>query len=242
MGKRDEGACSIMKKTVVLFSGGLDSTVLLSYLKKQDEGVDAKIFALSVDYGQRHSKELRAAAQIADSLEIERRYVDLRGIQCLIRGSSQTSDIEVPEGHYEDESMKVTVVPNRNMIMLSLALGWAISLEAEFIAYAAHAGDHAIYPDCRQEFINAFREVAKLAHYYPVHLLSPFANKSKADIVRIGYDVNAPMHLTWSCYKGKDLHCGKCGTCVERKEAFQLAGIIDPTKYEEEEKECLKVT
>ena len=147
-------------KTVLIYSGGLDSTVLLYELLAQGDDVAA----LSVDYGQRHRREIDAAQSIAASLGVEHRVADLSGIRGLLAGSSQTSDdVDVPEGHYAEESMKATVVPNRNMIMLSLAVGWAISRKADRVAYAAHGGDHAIYPDCRAEFVDALaRAVASV--------------------------------------------------------------------------------
>jgi 7-cyano-7-deazaguanine synthase len=128
--------------------------------------------------------------------------------------------------------MKQTVVPNRNMIMLAVAIGHAVSLKFDSVAFGAHAGDHAIYPDCRPVFASAMDVVAQLCDWQAIRLLRPFIGYSKADIVRIGHELGVPMQLTWSCYKGGDLHCGKCGTCVERREAFQLAGVSDLTQYE----------
>lgn len=216
-----------MSKAILTLSGGLDSTILLYHLLKQ--GYEVR--CLSVDYGQRHRKELAAAKDICLLAEIEHRIVDLRGVRELMGGSSQTSDIEVPEGHYEEESMKLTVVPNRNMILLSLAVAWAISSKSEVVAYAAHAGDHAIYPDCRKEFVEALGKAVGLCDWFPVILIGPFTNRSKAEIIALGSRYEVPMEKTWSCYKGQEFHCGKCGTCVERKEAFQLAGVPDPTHY-----------
>jgi 7-cyano-7-deazaguanine synthase len=151
-------------------------------------------------------------------------------------GSSQTDkSVPVPEGHYEEESMKQTVVPNRNMILLALAGAWAISTKSDAIAYAAHSGDHAIYPDCRPEFTEAMSDALRLCDWHEVKLMRPFlypTPMSKADIVKLGTSLGVPFELTWSCYKGGEKHCGKCGTCVERVEAFQLAGVEDPTEYE----------
>lgn len=216
-------------KVVLIYSGGLDSTVALYYLREQGHEVKA----LSVDYGQRHSKELDAAQVFCSELEVKHRIADLTSIRGLLGGSSQTSNnVPVPEGHYAEESMKLTVVPNRNMIMLSVAFGWAISLRFDAVAYAAHNGDHAIYPDCRPAFAEKVAEAAALADWHKVKLLSPFIEKTKADIVALGAELGVPMWDTWSCYKGNALHCGKCGTCVERIEAFELAGIADETRYE----------
>lgn len=218
-----------MSNYIVIHSGGLDSTVLLYRLKAMGHEVKA----LSVNYGQRHVLELRAASKICECLGIEHKFADLRGIQHLLSGSSQTSnDIEVPQGHYAAENMKLTVVPNRNMIMLSIAIGWAVSTKADIVAYAAHAGDHTIYPDCRPEFAQAMAHAAALCDWHEVELERPFICNTKAEIVTYGAALGVPFELTYSCYRGHPVHCGKCGTCVERIEAFQLAGVPDPTQYD----------
>lgn len=213
---------------VLIYSGGLDSTVLLHHLRAEGHAVRA----LSVNYGQRHGRELEAAAHITKKLGIEHRVADLRAIAPLLAGSSLTSaDIAVPEGHYEAESMKATVVPNRNMLLLALAAAWAISLKADCIAYGAHGGDHAIYPDCRPEFADAMARAIGLADWHKIELIRPFVNWSKAAIVQRGVALGVPFAETWSCYVGGALHCGRCGTCIERREAFHLAGVADPTTY-----------
>lgn len=215
-------------KTVIVYSGGLDSTVLLYHL--QAEGHELQ--ALSVNYGQRHQCELRRAEEICSDLAIPHTVADLSAIQPLLAGSSLTSpEIEVAEGHYTEESMKSTVVPNRNMIFLSIATGHALSIKADQIAYAAHAGDHAIYPDCRNEFADAMAHAISLADWKRVELIRPFVEWTKADIVRRGVELGVPFLKTWSCYKGGDDHCGRCGTCIERREAFFLNGTSDPTHY-----------
>lgn len=215
-------------KSVVVFSGGLDSTVLLYELLAGGD----EVLALSVDYGQRHRVELEAARQLAAQVDVEWQLADLSPIAGLLAGSSQTSsEIAVPHGHYAEESMKQTVVPNRNMILLAVAGGWAVSRKANRIAYAAHSGDHTIYPDCRPEFTAAMRQALGLADWHQVDLYCPFVNLTKADIVRRGAELNVPFAETWSCYEGGQRHCGLCGTCVERKEAFEQAGIPDPTRY-----------
>ena len=220
-----------MEKVVAIYSGGMDSTVLLYHLRFQ--GYDVR--ALSVDYGQRHIKELDCARTICRVIGIPHEVADLRGITHLLKGSSLTdADVEVPEGHYAEESMKATVVPNRNMIMLSVAIGYVISLKAQFVAYGAHAGDHTIYPDCRPEFAAAINTVALLADWHQVELLRPFIRLTKAEIAKRGAELNVPFELTWSCYKGGEHHCGLCGTCVERAEAFKMAGLQDPTDYDVE--------
>ena len=215
-------------KSVVVFSGGLDSTVLLyDLLAAGDE-----VLALSVDYGQRHRVELAAAREITAACEVEWQLADLSAVAGLLAGSSQTStDIPVPHGHYTAENMKQTVVPNRNMILLAVAGGWAVSRRADRIAYAAHAGDHTIYPDCRPEFTAAMRHALGLADWHQVDLHTPFVQLTKAEIVRRGAELGVPFGATWSCYEGGDRHCGLCGTCVERKEAFAEASVLDPTVY-----------
>lgn len=215
-------------QTVAIFSGGLDSTVLLHQLLAAGD----QVLALSVDYGQRHRRELTHARQIAEQLGIRWQLADLSAIRPLLAGSSQTSDdMPVPHGHYAAENMKQTVVPNRNMIMLAVAAGWAISQQADRVAYGAHAGDHTIYPDCRPEFADAMRHAIGLADWHRIDLYCPFIKFSKADIVRLGAELQVDFAATWSCYAGGDLHCGLCGTCVERKEAFLKAGVRDPTQY-----------
>ncbi len=214
--------------TVLIHSGGLDSTVLLYHLLAEGHTVSA----LSVHYGQRHAKELGCAAAIAKRLGVRHEVADLRPVSGLLAGSSLTSsEIAVPEGHYAEENMKATVVPNRNMILLALAAGWAISQKADAVAYAAHSGDHAIYPDCRSEFADAMRHAIGLADWHKVDLVRPFVTLTKADIVRRGAQLSLPFAETWSCYKGGEVHCGRCGTCIERREAFHLAGVPDPTPY-----------
>jgi len=191
-----------------------------------------EVAALSVDYGQRHRVELDYAGKIAAEVGVQHEVANLSAVTRFLGGSSQTeSAVEVPLGHYTSESMKQTVVPNRNMIMLSVAAGWAVSLKADKVAYAAHAGDHTIYPDCRAEFAAALGEAIRLADWHSVELVFPFVEMSKADIVRLGAELKVPFELTWSCYQGGQRHCGECGTCVERREAFELAGVADPTPY-----------
>ena len=208
----------------------MDSTVLLYHLRASGY----EIVTLSINYGQRHQKELDSARAVCELNGLRHEVADLRSITHLLGGSSLTEEqVDVPEGHYAAENMKVTVVPNRNMIMLSLAIGYAITLRAPYVAYGAHAGDHTIYPDCRPEFASAVNTAAMLADWHQVELLRPFARMTKADIAKRGSELDVPFGLTWSCYKGGRVHCGRCGTCVERREAFELAGLADPTEYEE---------
>ena len=215
-------------KTVIVYSGGLDSTVLLYHLRASGH----ELHALSIDYGQRHRCELDRAADLCEELGIPHPTADLSAIQPLLAGSSLTSpEIEVAEGHYTEESMKSTVVPNRNMIFLALATGHALSIKAGQVAYAAHSGDHAIYPDCRNEFAEAMAAAIRIADWNPVELVRPFVDWTKADIVHRGAELGVPFARTWSCYKGGAQHCGRCGTCIERREAFDLAKVEDPTPY-----------
>ncbi len=216
-------------KTVVIFSGGLDSTTMLYALRGQGH----ELRCIGFDYGQRHRIELQAAESIAKMAGVPYQGIDLSALGPVIAGqSSQVNpNVEVPDGHYSEESMKATVVPNRNMIMLSVAVAHAISVDFDAVAYGAHAGDHTIYPDCREVFVDAMRSVIGLCDWKQVELLTPYLHKSKSEIVLEGAELEVPFGKTWSCYKGGDIHCGTCGTCVERKEAFTLAKVSDPTQY-----------
>jgi 7-cyano-7-deazaguanine synthase len=222
-----------MMKTLVVCSGGLDSVSLAYKIAAEQDLVGL----ISFDYGQRHSKELAYAAQAAERLGVPHQIIDITAIGAHLSGSALTDDIDVPDGHYAEETMKVTVVPNRNAIMLSIAFGVAAARPADAVAVAVHGGDHFIYPDCRPGFIDSFQAMQDQAldGYAQVQLQAPFVNVSKADIVTEGARHGTPFAETWSCYKGGALHCGRCGTCVERREAFHLAGVEDPTCYEDAE-------
>ncbi len=216
------------QKVVVIFSGGMDSFTVLNKVVR--EGFE--VYALSFNYGQRHSKELVYAAKACQDLGVHHKVVDISAINELIGGSSLTSDIEVPEGHYEQESMKQTVVPNRNMILLSMAVGYAVSLEASKVYYGAHSGDHAIYPDCRPEFVHRMNHVCEIANYEPVEIACPYLNVTKIDILTDGLKMGLDYSKTWTCYNGREKACGKCGACQERLEAFALNQATDPLEYE----------
>ena len=207
-------------------------SVTLAYLLKS-EGYDLHL--LSFDYGQRHKKELQFARQCADALQAKYNNIDLSAVTPFLTGSALTDSIDVPEGHYAADNMRSTVVPNRNAMMLSVAYAVAVAEGAEGVATGVHSGDHAIYPDCRTEFIDSFHRMQRIAtegYSNPaLRLYAPFVNIGKHDIASIGARLGVPFQETWSCYKGQELHCGKCGTCVERKEAFALSGISDPTIY-----------
>jgi len=210
---------------IALISGGMDSAVLLWSMRPN-------VKALMFNYGQRHVKELEFAIKLACMADVEFEVADLIGIQHLIRAGSQSGSELPPEGHYTEMSMKTTIVPNRNSIMLSIACGWAAATGCDEVFFAAHAGDHTIYPDCRADFIDAFSSVMQLANAWsPVTVWAPFVGKTKAQIAALGAGLGVPFDLTWSCYVGGQVHCGKCGTCVERREAFNLAGLEDPTTY-----------
>lgn len=215
-------------KAVVVYSGGMDSyTVLHTALTEGKE-----VYALSFNYGQRHSKELDVAAAVCAKHGIPHKIVDISAINSLMAGSSLTSDIEIPEGHYAEDSMKNTVVPNRNMVLLSMAIAYAVSLEAPEVYYGAHSGDHHIYPDCRPEFVHAMNGVSKIANYEPVEIVTPFLNSSKGEILAAGLAMNLDYADTWTCYNGREQACGKCGACNERLEAFAEQGVVDPLPYE----------
>lgn len=221
-----------MSGSVILLSGGMDSTVLLAFTMRTFEG--DPLLAVSFDYGQRHRRELQHASMVCARLRVRHLICDLSGIGALLGGSALTDlSIQVPEGHYEDQSMRSTVVSNRNMILLSAAGGIAMSRKMARLGIAAHSGDHAIYPDCRPAFLDGMANVFQLCDYHPVDLWRPFASMSKAQIAKLGSELNAPVQLSWSCYKGGARHCGKCGTCVERREAFAVAGTNDPTDYDD---------
>ncbi len=222
----------VLGRAVLIFSGGMDSTTLLYWMWERGWAV----YPLSVFYGQRHNRELDSAAKICSDLGLPFKEADLGSVgKKLLKGSSQTDQtIEVPHGHYEDENMKMTVVPNRNMIMLSVAIGYAISIGASAVFYGAHAGDHAIYPDCRSEFVSAMREAARLCHFDGgIQIEAPFTDIDKGDIVIEGLKLNVPYKDTWTCYEGRadGLSCGECGACQERLEAFSKAGVVDPIPY-----------
>ena len=213
-------------KAVLILSGGMDSTVAAYHLLNM--GVE--VICLSFDYGQKHVKELEAASRTCQELGLPHLVVPLAAqLKTLLGGSSLTDDsIDIPEGHYADDNMKSTVVPNRNMIMLALAAGYAISNGADTIAYGAHAGDHAIYPDCRPEFAAAMERALLLCDYTPLKLIAPFMDMHKGQICAYGDSLGANFANTWTCYKGGEEPCGVCGSCVERAEAFEYANIPDP--------------
>jgi len=218
-------------KVVMILSGGMDSVSLMHYLVSQSN----EVHALSFDYGQRHRKELDCATKCAAALAVPHKVINISGIAPLVGKSALTDNIEVPHGHYEAENMKLTVVPNRNAIMLSLAYGYACTIEADALACGVHSGDHAIYPDCRPEFIEQLSTALATGtdgHRNPkLKIIAPFVNIDKGEIAKIGASCGVNFSETWTCYEGGDVHCGKCGACTERKEAFRDSGVPDPTEY-----------
>ena len=212
-----------MDKGIAIVSGGMDSVTLLHKHCDKIEQV------VAFDYGSKHNAcEIPFARYHADLLGKDFRLIKLDFINELFSSSLLKSGGDIPDGHYEDETMKSTVVPFRNGIMLAIACGYAESVGLSSVYYGAHFGDHAIYPDCRESFYLPFREAMKQGTYLKVELQSPFLNLKKRDIALIGQELKIDWTKTWSCYKGLEVHCGICGTCVERKEA--LAGF-DRTIY-----------
>lgn len=212
-------------KIVTIFSGGMDSTTLL--YQALSEG--AEVHALSFNYGQKHKKELEKAKELCLELGVIHHVVDISSAKSLLV-SALTSNAEVPEGHYAEDNMRQTVVPNRNAIMLSIAYGYAVSIKADKLYFGAHSGDHFVYPDCRPEFAGALNTALRIGNegFADVSLLAPFNEMSKTDIARRGFELKVPFERTWSCYRGEERPCLKCGTCVERTEAFLDNDKQDP--------------
>lgn len=216
------------KDSIIILSGGMDSVTLMHYRK------DRIALAVSFDYGSNHNaREIACASEQCRILGIEHIVIPLSFMSRYFKSSLLEGAESIPEGHYEDENMKSTVVPFRNGIMLSVACGLAESRGLKHVMMANHGGDHAIYPDCRPEFVKAMSDAMKYGTYDGVTIEADFTDVTKADIARLGNSLGVDYSLTYSCYKGGEKHCGKCGTCVERKEAFVEAGISDPTEYED---------
>ena len=215
---------------IAVLSGGMDSTVLAYHAAALYQRVDL----VSVDYGQRHRIELEHAARTARRLDARHDIVDLSGLRALLGGSALTDDgIAVPHGHYASDNMALTVVPNRNAILISVAYAAGVARGADAVLAGVHAGDHVVYPDCRPEFVEQLDRALRTGNegFGQPRLLAPFVHSSKTDICRLGDRLRVPWTDTWSCYEGGQVHCGRCGTCVERREAFRDAGVDDPTDY-----------
>lgn len=216
-----------MKNSVIIVSGGMDSITLLYDHK------DEIALGISFDYGSNHNaREIPFAKMHCERLGIKHITINLDFMHQYFKSSLLDGAEAIPEGHYADDNMKSTVVPFRNGIMLSIAIGIAESNNLDQVFIANHGGDHTIYPDCRPEFINAIDAAATAGTYNNVKVVAPYTKITKSDIARVGKKLGIDYTETWSCYKGGEVHCGKCGTCVERKEALAEAGIEDKTIYE----------
>jgi 7-cyano-7-deazaguanine synthase len=215
-------------KVLVLCSGGMDSVTVLHWAAREHTVAGV----VSFDYGSKHNaRELPFAAEHARLVGAPHTVIPLDFIGSLFASDLLKTGGVIPEGHYEDATMRRTVVPFRNGIMLAAAGGLAESLGAEGLVIAAHSGDHAIYPDCREPFMQAMGQAMGQGTYANIRLLRPIIAMDKAGIARRGAELGIDFSETWSCYKGGEIHCGVCGTCVERREAFLLAGLPDPTAY-----------
>jgi len=221
------------KGAVIILSGGIDSaTLLYSSLKKGYE-----VECLTFIYGQKHGREVDSARRVAGRVNAPHKVIDLSPLGEILSGSALTdADIDIPEvpetaEHYD--TLKTTIVPNRNAIFLSIAVGRAVSMGSDYVFFGAHNSDRGVYPDCREEFVESFQTSERLATANPdLNILAPFVNMDKADIVKLGTELGVPFRETWSCYKGGVAHCGVCSSCRERKRAFIDAGVPDPTRYE----------
>ncbi len=221
------------KKAVIIFSGGIDSTTLLYSSVKKGFDVDCITF----NYGQKHSKEIDSALKVSNALGVPHRVIDLSELRELLSGSALTDanvDIpEVPETAEHYDTLKSTIVPNRNAIFLAIAVGYAVSKSADNVFFGAHHSDRGVYPDCRQEFVESFQTSERLATANPdLNIRAPFVDMDKSQIVKLGAGLGVPFKETWSCYKGGRVHCGVCSSCRERKRAFLESGVPDPTGYE----------
>ena len=218
----------MIKDSIIIVSGGMDSVTLLCEYK------DRIAVGVSFDYGSNHNaREIPFAREHCEMLGIEHIVIDLAFMPQYFKSSLLDGAGAIPEGHYADDNMKSTVVPFRNGIMLSIAAGIAESRGLKYVMMANHSGDHTIYPDCRQEFVNAMNEATKAGTFPGIEILAPYTGITKAEIARRGKALGIDYSKTWSCYKGGEYHCGKCGTCVERKEAMRDAAIVDTTIYDE---------
>ena len=218
-----------MADAVAVFSGGLDSATLLYHLRSEGHSLRA----LSVDYGQRHAaRELACAEALAAGCGVEWRALDLTSLAGFFGPNSLTDmSLDIPSGEYTDETIVRTAVPNRNMVLLSVALSWAIGTGSRAVAFGAHGGAYTPYPDCQPAFATAMDAAARACHFSPVEVWAPFIHWSKGQIVRRGAELGVPFARTWSCYRGGETHCGECGTCRDRRAAFVEAGVSDPTEY-----------
>ncbi|QJQ94425.1 MULTISPECIES: 7-cyano-7-deazaguanine synthase QueC [Halomonadaceae] len=215
-------------RAVVIYSGGMDSYTVLHRILK--EGYE--VHALSFDYGQRHACELDVARRVCQRLGIAHQVIDIRAIHGLIDNSALTdASRALPAGEYDGSNMAATVVPNRNMILLSLAIAQAVNIGADKVFYGAHGGDHVLYPDCRPEFVERMNDVAAIANFDAIQVVAPYLHVSKTDILADGLAMQLDYSQTWTCYLGGSLACGECGSCQERLAAFRDNDREDPLSY-----------
>ena len=218
-------------KNIILLSGGMDSTILAHWIKKHHEG---RTLALLFNYGSKHNPYERfSAINTCHSLDFFYQKIDLTSVMSSFNSALTQKDVAVPHGHYEDKTMRKTVVPFRNGIMLSIAVGIAEDLGVKEVFIANHAGDHAVYPDCRGSFISYYNEAARAGTYNKVSVVSPFVTLKKHEILDVGLQLNVPVEGTYSCYEGGNVQCGRCSTCYERRESFYLLDKEDPTDYKD---------
>ena len=216
--------CELKQDIVILYSGGMDSSVALYHF------ADRIKLAVSFNYGSKHNvREIEHAALICNGLGIENRVIEMDLNNMGFVSDLLQSGGDIPDGHYEDENMKKTVVPFRNGIMLSIAAGIAESIDCNKLLISNHAGDHAIYPDCRPDFIDSMNDAIRFGTYNNVEIMAPYTHLTKREIALKGNEIGVPFEKTYSCYNGQAEHCGTCGTCTERKEALEG---FDPTKYQ----------
>jgi 7-cyano-7-deazaguanine synthase len=214
------------ERAVLLYSGGLDSTVMLYDLLEQGH----EVWPIGIMYQQTHRREVGDAHEICKLLRVGYRYCYML-FPCMSSDLPMFEGHNIPDCHYNDPKMRAMIVPNRNMAFLSMAISYAIKLEADSVYYACHAGDAHIFPDCRAGFASAMNAAGLACDDFPVGVKFPYIDMTKAEVVRLGAQLCVPFEMTWTCYRGKERHCGRCGACVERREAFDLSGISDPTEY-----------
>ncbi len=217
-------------KSIIILSGGMDSATALAWALNEGHEV---IAALNFQYGaKQNQREARSAQAVTEHYYVPLHTIELNFMNALFKSDLLQSGGPIPEGHYSEQSMKATVVPFRNGIMLSIAAGVAESMGAKSVILGNHYGDHATYPDCRESFIEPMKAAICAGTDAQITLLSPFCHFQKSDIAALGHRLSVPYSLTYTCYKGGEKHCGRCGSCTGRIEAFQHAGLSDPTDYE----------